>query len=37
MAIMLAADSSYFFSPASGGAAAVYTFPHRLHRSFSNS
>jgi hypothetical protein len=28
---------SPFFSPASGGAAAVYTFPHRLQRSFSNS
>jgi hypothetical protein len=25
---MAAAVSSYFFSPASGGAAAVYTFPH---------
>src|ERR1035438_7613432 len=37
MAIMLAADSSYFWSPTPSGAAAVNTFPHRLHRSFSNS
>src|ERR1039458_6710658 len=37
MAVMLAADSSYFWSPTPSGAAAVNTFPHRLHRSFSNS
>src|ERR1017187_5043108 len=37
MAIMIAADSSYFWSPTPSGAAAVHTFPHRLHRSFSNS
>src|SRR5260370_37156666 len=33
-AIMLAAVSSYFFSPTPSGAAAVYTSPHRLHRNF---
>jgi hypothetical protein len=37
MAIMLAAVSSYFFSPTPSGAVAVKTSPHRLHRSFSNS
>src|ERR1017187_398878 len=36
-AIMLAAVSSYFFSPTPSGAAAVNTSPHRLHRNFSNS
>jgi hypothetical protein len=34
---MLAAVSSYFFSPASSGAIAVNTSPQRLHRNFSNS
>jgi uncharacterized DUF497 family protein len=35
--IILAADSLYFFSPASGGMGAVNTFPQRLHLSFSSS
>jgi hypothetical protein len=36
-AIMLTAVSSYFFSPASAGVAAVYTLPHKLHLSISSS
>ena len=34
--IMLPAVASYFLSPASSGAAAVKTWPHRWQRSFCN-
>ena len=33
---MLPAVASYFLSPASSGAAAVKTWPHRWQRSFCN-
>jgi hypothetical protein len=34
--IMLPAVALYFLGPASSGASAVNTWPHKLHRSFCN-